>query len=294
MTKNISNHSALDFYEALLLGPLKKIYSARKETKLSEWMSYSNLLIDKFAIHSSSFFHLSKGIIEHRKSGEKRRMNGYDLFTVNTTFRALLETYVTFHNLFVEPKSEQEAELRFLVWKLDGLYQKRKYDIDNSDFKNAEDILKKDNELINNTQKQIEKSEFFKNLNPNQSIKIYNPECKSANWRFLIKNDIIKPKKIIDLVEHVCKQKGFVNLYKYSSIHSHSNFPAIAEFKDTRGKILSDTHTEPITNYATIMTCLLISDICEIDKNAKSKFDTFPGGVKEYINGITKAIKKCE
>ena len=213
---------------------------------------------------------------------------------IKSTFRALLETYVTFHNLFVEPKSEQEAELRFLVWKLDGLYQKRKYDIDNSDFKNAEDILKKDNELINNTQKQIEKSEFFKNLNPNQSIKIYNPECKSANWRFLIKNDIIKPKKIIDLVEHVCKQKGFVNLYKYSSIHSHSNFPAIAEFKDTRGKILSDTHTEPITNYATIMTCLLISDICEIDKNAKSKFDTFPGGVKEYINGITKAIKKCE
>ncbi|SDS11533.1 hypothetical protein SAMN05216503_2021 [Polaribacter sp. KT25b] len=294
MNENPSNNSTLDFYEKLLLGPLMQLYSARKETELSDWMSFSNLLIDKFAIHSSSFFHLSKGIIEHRKSGEKKRINGYDLFTVNTTFRALLETYVTFHNLFVEPKSEQETELRFLIWKLDGLYQKRKYDIDKSDFEKAEEILKKDNELINNTQKQIEQSEFFKKLNSEQSIKIYNPNFKSANWKFLIKNDLIKPKKILELVKHVCKQKGFVNLYKYTSIHSHSNFPALAEFKDTRGKIISDKHTEPTTEYATIMTCLLMSDICIIDKNAKSKFETFPKAIKEYINGITKVIKESE
>lgn len=294
MTENPSNRSALDFYEVLLLGPLTQIYSARKETELSEWMSFSNLLIDKFAIHSSSFFHLSKGIIEHRKSGKKKRMNGYDLFTVNTTFRALLETYVTFNNLFVEPKSEQETKFRFLIWKLDGLYQKKKYDIGNSDFKNASEILKKDDELIRETQEQIEHTDFFKNLNSDQSIKVYNPEHKSANWKFIIRNNLIKPKKIIDLIKHVCKQKGFVNLYKYTSIHSHSNFPAIAEFKDTRGKIISDTHTEPITNYATIMTCLLISDICAIDKNAKLKFETFPKELKEYINGITKTIKETE
>ncbi|REH48872.1 hypothetical protein C7448_105154 [Tenacibaculum gallaicum] len=294
MPKSPTNNSALDFYEALLLGPLTQLYSVRKETELSDWMNFSNLLIDKFAIHSSSFFHLSKGIIEHRKSGKKRRINGYDLFTVNITFRALLETYVTFHNLYVEPKSEQETKFRFLIWKLDGLYQKRKYNIYNSNFKNAKETLKRDNDLINEIQNQIEQTEFYRNLDSEQAIKVYNPEHKSANWKFILKNNLIKPKKIIELIEYVCKLKAFVNLYKYTSIHSHSSFPAIAEFNATRGKIISETHTEPITNYATIMTCLLISDICEIDKKVKSKFDTFPREIKEYINEVIKTIKTSE
>ena len=48
----------LELYEYLLLGPLCEIYKARKKSKLYDWQIYSNLLIDKFAIHSSSFFHI--------------------------------------------------------------------------------------------------------------------------------------------------------------------------------------------------------------------------------------------
>ena len=83
-------------------------------------------------------------------------------------------------------------------------------------------------------------------------------------------------------------------MYKYTSIHSHSNFPAIAEFKETRGKPILDNYTDPIVSVATDMTCLLIMDMCESNKNAKNKFDTFTTAIRNYIAGIVGAIKNNE
>ncbi|MBB6004365.1 hypothetical protein HNP25_003028 [Arcicella rosea] len=79
-----------DFYEYLLLGPLTAVYSAKRKNETNVVKEFSNLLIDKFAIHSSSFFHLSKGIIELKKSNEKVKMRAFDLFTVNSTLRTMI------------------------------------------------------------------------------------------------------------------------------------------------------------------------------------------------------------
>ena len=48
----------LQTYEIYLRKHLTKIYAARKETVRTDWTKYSDLLIDKFAIHSSTLFHL--------------------------------------------------------------------------------------------------------------------------------------------------------------------------------------------------------------------------------------------
>lgn len=293
MTESTLNPSPLELYDVIVRGPFSEIYQARKHTKLNDWMEFSTLLLDKFAIHSMSFYHLSSGIVENKNSGEKIKMRGYDLFTVNTTFRALIETYITFNNIFIEPKTDEEAEFRFLLWKLDGLYQKQKYDIVYKDFERAEELLKQDKELIKQSKIRIEKSQFYKAFNSEEILKVYNPERKNSNWRFLIKDKRIKPQKIIDLVRHVCTQRAFVNMYKYTSIHSHSNFPALAEFKDTRGKPILERYTNPIINVATNMTCLIIMDMCNTNENAKKKFDTFSKEIKDYILGIVNAIHNC-
>ncbi|CAM3483118.1 DUF5677 domain-containing protein [Aequorivita lipolytica] len=291
MTEKTSNQNPLELYDVIVRGPFLKIYQARKLTELTDWMQFSTLLLDKFAIHSMSFYHLSKGIVEHKNSGEQIRMNGYDLFTVNTTFRALIETYITFHNIFIEAKTVEETKFRFLLWKLDGLYQKQKYEIVYKDFEKAKEILKQDKELIEQTKIQIEESKFYTAFTENEILKIYNPQRKNSDWRFLIKSEKIRPQKIIDLVKHVCKQRAFVNMYKYTSIHSHSNFPALAEFKDTRGKPILEKYTDPIVNVATNMTCLVIMDMCATDENAQRKFNTFTIEIREYIEGITNVIK---
>lgn len=282
----------LQFYEMLLLGPLSDIYTARKETQLNEWQSYSNLLIDKFAIHSSTFFHISSGIIEHSKSGEIRKLNGYDLFTVNTTIRVMIETYIAFNHLFVEPKSEEEKHFRFLLWKLDGLFQEEKYEVELSDFDGVEKVLASRKVKINSTIEEIKSSGFIKNISDKELKKIFDSEIRKSNWKFTFGNERIRPLKIIDLIKHCFKIRAFINTYKHSSVHTHSNFPALEEFKRLRGKFISNEYTDPITRLAIYLTCLFIYDICEIDQNAKKKLGEMSPEVNKFIIGMSLSIKK--
>ena len=294
MNGNLLYKNPLKFYESLLLGPLTQIYTARKKTNITDWMIFSNLLFDKFAIHSMSFFHLSSGIVEHKKSGEKQKMKGYDLFTVNITFRALIETYTTFNNIFVEPKTKDETKFRYLLWKLDGLYQKKKYNIDINDFENASNVIQNDLKLIKKTIDEIEQTEFKNNISSKELYKVYKPDKSKADWKFILKENRIYSLRIAELVKHVCKIRAFTNMYNYTSLHSHSNFPAIAEFEATRGKPITDQYTDSITRLAIYLTCLLIYDVCEIDKNAKIKLNSFPKELKDFINGISISIKNSK
>ena len=280
-------------YEMLLLGPLTWLYDARKKTQVEEWMSYSNLLIDKFAIHSSTFFHLSKGIIEHRKSGQKR-VNGYDLFTVNTTIRVIIETYTAFNHIFVEPTSSEEKYFRFLLWKLDGLYQEKKYDIHPGDFEEADEVLQKRQEEVERTISQIDSSEFIKSIHPEDIPKVYNPNKKRVNWKFLLRSGRVRPLQIIELVKHCCRTRAFFNSYKHSSIHTHSNFPAVEDFRQKRGKLISSEYTAPNIRMAIFLTCLMIFDISRIDINAKKQLDILPKNISLFILGVSNSILKTE
>jgi hypothetical protein len=283
----------LDFYEYLLLGPLTTIYSAKKKTQATELVEFSNLIIDKFAIHSSSFFHLSKGIIELKKSGEKVKMTGYDLFTVNSTFRTMMENYATFNNIFIESKTLEEQRFRFLLWKIDGLFDKQKMDIGESDFEGAKEILEKDKIVLRHTIREFESLPFYRSLDQKQLYKIYKADKEKYNWRFTIdESGIITPLKISDLIKCTCKTRGFINTYRYTSIHTHTNYLAIEHFKQTRGVPISKEYTNPISKLAIYLTCLIISDICSLDENARSEFEVLPNEVKEYIEGINNAIKK--
>lgn len=282
----------LTTYEYLLLGPMMSVYKGRLKTNLDGFMKYSNLIIDKFAIHSSSFFHLSKGIIETRQSTKERPQRGYDMFTVNSVFRILMENYATFNHLFVEPQSYEEQKFRFLLWKIDGLVDKQKMDIGNDDFDGAGAILKKDEQILDSTIKEFEGCEFYKNLAPKELEKIYKADKRRYSWRFLILQGKITPMNITSLVKHTCKTRSFMNMYRYTSIHTHTNYLAVEHFEQTRRKHISEDHTEPITKIAIYLTALMIYDICKIDQNAKAEFDQLPVGIKEYINGISESIKK--
>ncbi|MFT4019067.1 MAG: hypothetical protein QM668_19040 [Agriterribacter sp.] len=219
MMKHPFEENLDDFYDYLLRGPLTIIYTAKKKTPATELIEFSNLIIDKFAIHSASFFHLSKGIIELKNSGEEVKMTGYDLFTVNSTFRTMMENYATFHNIFIESKTIEEQRFRFLLWKIDGLFDKQKFDIGESDFEGVKEILEKDKLVLRNTIQEFEHLSFYQSLTPRQLYKVYNADKKKINWRFVIdENGIITPLKISDLIKHTCKTRAFTNNYRYTSI----------------------------------------------------------------------------
>jgi len=279
-------------YEHLLLGPMIQVYKGRLKTTLVGLEKYSNLIIDKFAIHSSSFFHLSKGIIETKQSTKEKPQRGYDMFSVNAMFRIMMENYATFHHLYVEPKTKEEMEFRVLLWKIDGLVDKQKLDINPEDFAGAGEILAKDQQTLQKTVEEFESSPFYKSLDPKQLEKIYKKDKRKYSWRFLISEGIITPLKITDLIEHTCRTRAFMNMYRYTSIHTHTNYLAIEHFEQTRSKPMSDDYTEPITRIAIYLTALFIYDLCEIDENAAAEYRKLEPAIKQYINGINQAIKQ--
>lgn len=86
--ENIFKEKPLDLYDYILRGPFCDIYTEFKKTHKDDCRNYSSLLIDKFAIHSASFFHLSKGmrfhldyalthyrILQHSDKPELERLN---------------------------------------------------------------------------------------------------------------------------------------------------------------------------------------------------------------------------
>ena len=290
--ENIFVEKPLEFYDYILRGPLCNIYTEFKKTQRDEWQNYSSLLIDKFAIHSASFFHLSNGIIEHRKSGEQIRMNGYDIFTVNAVFRTIMETYATFHHIFIEPSNLEEKKFRFLLWKIDGLTEKSRFNIDEKDIIIAKDILDNDKKVLNHIIAEFESCDFFKLLAKEQLEKIYKPEKKKYSWRFIYSNGDIRPLNITNLIAHTFKTRAFINTYRYTSIHTHSNYYAIEQFSKIRGNLLSNEHTDPLVKLAIIATVMLIDDICIIDENAQQISLSLPAPVINFIKGISKSIRK--
>ncbi|MBI3518669.1 MAG: hypothetical protein HY062_04840 [Bacteroidetes bacterium] len=283
----------LQTYEVYLLNHLTKIYSARKEVIRTDWTKHSDLLIDKFAIHSSTLFQLIDGIIEHKSVDPNVRKFSFDLFSVNSLLRVLIETYITFNHIFVLGKSEDEKEFRFLLWQLDGLLEQKKFKINNDDFEEVESILNANKTKIDSLFDQITATAFYKTITKTELVKIFDTDKRKTNWKFKITEDNrIIPLKIIELVELTCVSRTFINLYKYTSTHTHSGYVSIEHFEKMRGKQVSDDYVNPLVNQANILTIFLIKDICSIDTNAQKAFLNLSDNTRHEIIGINKAFRK--
>ncbi len=255
----------LSLYKQLLFA-MPKVYLAYKNdlTSLNE---YSSLLIDKFASHSSSFFQISIGFIESVKSTPERKLMGFDIFTFNSTFRAIIETYVTFHGLFVTSKSESEKEARILLWKIEGLSSKMKLDIE-------DDIISfaKDRDNIQLLENEFESSEFFKSFDTKEIGKIYK-KGKIHNWKFLINGNEVKEYGMLKFSKVLTQSKTIGNLYNLSSMHVHSSYYAIEQFKNIRGKLIDDKYIDSYVCQAMYLTACLIIDMRDSSVECRNAYD---------------------
>jgi hypothetical protein len=290
--ESMFKENPLFLYELILKGVLTPMYTAYKDDSKEEIDKYTCLLIDKYAIHSASFYHLSCGIIEHRNSGEQTRMNGYDLFSVNVVFRAIMETYTTFNHIFIYPKSEDEKIFRYLLWKIDGLTEKSKFKIEESVREEVKHILEEDKNTLSDLINAIENCNFYKSLSEQNLYKLYKADKKKYNWRFLFDGNITKPLSISNLVAVVLPTSAYINAYKYTSIHTHSNFYAIMEFERIRGQLLTTKFTDPWVRLAIMISCLLISDLSTINNKANLTLNCMPPSIYRFIVGIANSIRE--
>lgn len=286
------NKNPLALYETIMLNHFSLIGSAMKHTPHADWNKFGGFLIDKYAIHSASLFHLMEGLIEHTSSSPQEKKMGYDVFSINTLFRSLIETYATFHLLFVYPQTENEKHFRFLLWQLDGLREQQRFRTEKTDFTGAEQLLISNQKKIDDLCREIEQHPYLLSLQGHSRIKLFDPVTRKPNWKFRREGtDQVKILKIIEFVELTCTQRSFINLYQYASMHTHSGYLALENFEKVRGKILSSDSTDPMIRQAILLTFLVIKDMCQIDKKALEQFLLFPSEDQYFINRMVTALR---
>ncbi len=271
---------------------MTEIYSARKDVGYHGWMNFSNLLIDKFAIHSLSFFHISQGIVERKMDNTTKIAMGYDLFSVNALFRAMMETYIAFNWIFVAPALKEEKEFRFLLWKLDGLFEKRKFEISEEIKIEAAKVLALDDEEKAATIIQIEQNLFYLSLNVLERAKVFDPGRHKAIWRYEQQPGLkLRQLKITELVQMTTRTEAFLNLYRYASMYTHANYISVDKFQQIRGKSVHDEYAQPLLRQAILLTTLVIDDMCRTDHNAARKFAEQDFFVQRFILQMSSYIR---
>jgi hypothetical protein len=91
---------------------------------------------------------------------------------------------------------------------------------------------------------------------------------------------------ITDLVGYSFSTGLFLKSYKYASMHAHSSYPVIDDFRSIRGKVLDEKTTDSLVRLVLMITSLLIVDLTTIHQSSKVAFDSLEDGVKHFITGF--------
>lgn len=277
----------LPVYKKILFSMAPVYETYKREIGVNGMDEYATLLIDKFALESSTLYHIASGFIESVHSTRDRVLMGFDIFSFNSIFRQILETYVAFHSLFIFPKDEDEKRLRFLLWKLDGLNSKSELEFSDEAWGR---MLREDQIAIELAEKEIEQNLIVKTFLNSEVKKIYKKD-KTYKWRFRIEGNEIREFSKIIFAKIICKSKQISNSYNLSSMHVHSGIHAVEQFKRVRGRLMDDDYVNQYILLATYLTCCVMKDMSSLNDSVFAKYDNLETETKQIIDLIYEKVR---
>ena len=126
----------------------------------------------KFFAHASAAFHLYQGTILPQLGA-----NFIDASSINVLGRAVLETFLVFHHIFVSPVSGEERDFRYMSWKLAGLIERQTLPAQSP---KGEAMLLEEAQLIAPLQGKLKDNQYFKALNTGQQKEL----LEKGQWKF--------------------------------------------------------------------------------------------------------------
>jgi len=128
----------------------------------------------KFFFHAASLYSLMGGtdlspIIE--KPGFI-----FDHASMKILARALFETYLTFHYIFIDPKNDDEFEFRYCAWQLSGFGIREEMDPISPEFRKQKEI---DMKFMAGMRERLIQTEKYKSLKAKQQKAVF----KGRKWR---------------------------------------------------------------------------------------------------------------
>lgn len=128
----------------------------------------------KFVFHASSALYLYRST-----SLPELGASFFDPGSVNVVCRAALETFLVFHYVFVEPKSDQDRDCRYMAWVLAGCLERQGFPVRSVE---GRAVLEREARLVGSLSDRLKANTTFGGLPPGHQKKLLKGEWRLRSW----------------------------------------------------------------------------------------------------------------
>ncbi len=251
-----------------ILGYLMNIL-AEKKLVTDEFKYPISILINKFILHAYSIVDLLNGRnIKSDYLGFQK--NIIDISSIYTLTRTVIENYLTFFYLYVQPSNNEEVFFRYQLLELAGLHsrQRNKAVIDehiNLKEEERKKILELENIIYNHPQFNKLNRKTRNNIQGRKAARIY-------TWEKLLNEADLN----VDLFE--------AGWFLYSEF-AHSEFVSHIQLYGYFSEELSSIEaSDTVSSLLLALISVFIFDLVNLFKEVEERYNSLDKNVKEVIN----------
>ncbi len=246
---------------------------AEVKVPMKEYELSGDNLMTKFYFHSHSFHRLMSGF-EISSSFYKKEINGLKVIDISSSLiilRAQFETYLMYHHIYVNPKNEDEKELRWYAWMYSSLLNRQSFP---SETFYAKGQKNRDQDILGRLKAVIPMLPGYAKLTPKMQKALLN----SGSGKLFNHWDKI-------MAETGYGKNHFLTyFYNFLCTHAHSEGTSILQVKDSH-HVFHENNEVAITYVsasATIISSLIIT-IKKRYKIVEIVYNTLPQQRQECI-----------
>jgi hypothetical protein len=128
----------------------------------------------KFFLHAASALYLYRGT-----SLPEFGANFIDPGSINVLCRAAIETFLTFHYVFVVPQSDADRNYRYMAWILGGYLERQKLPVWSHE---GRAVLEREKGLIGPLTQKLKDNAAFRQLQAKEQKKLLNGKWRLQSW----------------------------------------------------------------------------------------------------------------
>jgi len=238
------------------------------------WKYFSETLAIKFSLSANSLCQVINGSqVESSLSRLSTRI--FDISSLYILMRAQIENYLTFYYLYIQPKSEEEQEFRFLIYEMSGLENRQRFD---TIFKDLQTIQINERRRIEEILIKIKNNRLFHTLSSKQKADILkNKHAKIISWSKLLEES--------DLVSSIFKKAWLL----YSNF-AHSEYASLIQIKGYFQEPYKTLSTRNLIQFmALVLISIFVKDFITLYPEIENRYSSIQANDKEVIeffNGI--------
>lgn len=249
-----------------------------EKTKIQSWQKYSETLLFKFSLHALTLHDILSGTIL-KSTYFPKELNGtkvIDISSAKVVLRSQIETLLMYYHIYINPKDDDEKQLKYYAWIYSALLQRSKFPAASEEGK----VQKaKDQIEIGKIKVTIQSLTSFQALSQKQQLTLLDSGSGKLfnHWATILSETGFTEKHVISV------------MYTYLSMYAHSE--GLSAIQLSSGMFKYEKNREDVNldlHISKLLVCLMISAIVRLFKPVENKFATLNEDLQTDIQFYSK------